>query len=319
VARNFVALVCLALAGGSVSADEPPDIYTDTVRVEENVKAALDLLKGSRRKYEFVRTAIAERRDGGDLNPAQVRLADCEADLVKARTTLRRAVVHSRTLALRHAVAGHPEVVSEYYTKVAESLQQLIGDKDAANSPVAQALTAINNLRDWLEKPTTTAPKAEREIADALTKAEERAGVLASDLEGGNKMERLKKTLLAIREEQTRIRRDVNELYLDHTPSPRRDSRYPYIAPHTEVVVGKGDRISLRHAIEWRQFDADELEVKVTSSDPSLTIPATLKLDFEKHQFRFEYEVKAGEKAGEFTITLTPAAGKPVTVKVTVK
>jgi hypothetical protein len=57
----------------------------------------------------------------------------------------------------------------------------------------------------------------------------------------------------------------------------------------------------------------------VTASDPSLSVPATLKLDFEKHQFRFEYEVKAGQKTGEFTVTLTPAAGEPVTAKVTVK
>jgi hypothetical protein len=75
----------------------------------------------------------------------------------------------------------------------------------------------------------------------------------------------------------------------------------------------------VRHTIKWGQYAEDELEVKVTASDPSLSVPATLTLDFEKHQFRFEYEVKAGQKTGEFTVTLTPNVGEPVTVKVIVK
>jgi hypothetical protein len=85
------------------------------------------------------------------------------------------------------------------------------------------------------------------------------------------------------------------------------------------IQLDRCGRAVVRHKIEWRQYKEDDLEVTITASDPSLMVPATLKLEFEKHQFRFEYEVRAGEKEGEFTITLTPTAGKPVVVKVTVR
>ena len=85
------------------------------------------------------------------------------------------------------------------------------------------------------------------------------------------------------------------------------------------VTLDRSGRTVVRHTISWHQYAEDELEVKVTASDPSLTVPATLKLDFEKHQFRFEYEVRAGQKTGEFTVTLSPAVGNPVTVAVIVK
>jgi hypothetical protein len=96
-------------------------------------------------------------------------------------------------------------------------------------------------------------------------------------------------------------------------------SREPQIGAVPAVTLDRGGRAVVRHTIAWHQYAEDELEVKVTASDPSLTVPATLKLDFDKHQLRFEYEVKAGQKTGEFTVTLTPAAGKAMMVKVVVK
>ena len=57
----------------------------------------------------------------------------------------------------------------------------------------------------------------------------------------------------------------------------------------------------------------------MSASDASLVVPEKLVLEFEKHQFRFEYEIKAGDKAGEFTVTLTPAPGNRVEVRVIVE
>ncbi|MBM3980099.1 MAG: hypothetical protein FJ304_07405 [Planctomycetes bacterium] len=59
--------------------------------------------------------------------------------------------------------------------------------------------------------------------------------------------------------------------------------------------------------------------MRVTSSDPSLVVPKELLLDFDKHQLKFEYDIKVGTKTGTFTITLTPAVGRAVEVQVTVK
>lgn len=71
--------------------------------------------------------------------------------------------------------------------------------------------------------------------------------------------------------------------------------------------------------IQWLQYDKDDLIVKLTSSDQSIVVPVELKLNFDKNPNDFEYEVRAGNKEGEYTITLTPEVGKKVEVKVIVK
>lgn len=96
-------------------------------------------------------------------------------------------------------------------------------------------------------------------------------------------------------------------------------SQTPRIGAVPAITLDRGGRAVIRHSIRWNQYAEDELEVKVTASDPCLTVPAILTLDFEKHSLRFEYEVRAGQKAGEFTVTLTPQVGESVAVKVLVK
>src|SRR5262249_1373512 len=92
------------------------------------------------------------------------------------------------------------------------------------------------------------------------------------------------------------------------------------------LALTKGESKRVSHSIEWNQYKLDDLAVKVTVLD-SMSNPApdavlvspTLNLNFEKHQFRFDYEVKAGTMDGTYKIRLTPAAGKPVEVQVVVK
>jgi hypothetical protein len=102
------------------------------------------------------------------------------------------------------------------------------------------------------------------------------------------------------------------------------DARYnqghaePQIGDVPTVVVERGKTIKLRHAIRWRMYPEDELVVKLSAS-PSLTVPAELKLEFEKHSLEFEYEVKVGENIGESDIVLTPAVGQPVVVHLSVR
>jgi hypothetical protein len=96
-------------------------------------------------------------------------------------------------------------------------------------------------------------------------------------------------------------------------------SPLPTLGPVGPVLLNKGEARKVRHTISWNQFAEDTLTVKVTASDPSVVVPTELKLTFEGNQESFEYEVRAGQKEGEYAITLTPQAGKPVKVQVTVK
>jgi hypothetical protein len=102
----------------------------------------------------------------------------------------------------------------------------------------------------------------------------------------------------------------------------------PEIGTVAGTFLTKGESKRLRHAINWRQYDKDDLVVKITAVDNKDKKPVPpevlgfvpeLKLDFEKNQLAFEYDLKAGAKEGEFTVTLTPAVGTPVNIIVTVK
>ena len=95
--------------------------------------------------------------------------------------------------------------------------------------------------------------------------------------------------------------------------------REPLLGEVATVVIPKGGYETVPHTISWRQYEDDDLTVTVSASDASLVVPERLDLNFEKHQFRFQYEIRAGDKTGAFTVTLTPTVGKPVTVQVIVK
>jgi hypothetical protein len=137
------------------------------------------------------------------------------------------------------------------------------------------------------------------------------------DGDGATAQLRLQRLLTEIIETQRQMSGGIRTHPPDHHPPPRLVD--PHIGESKAVILTKGGTATVRHTIEWRQYEKDELEVIMTASDTSLVVPDKLVLEFEKHQFRFEYQVKAGEKTGEFTITLTPAAGKPVMVQVIVK
>ena len=120
-----------------------------------------------------------------------------------------------------------------------------------------------------------------------------------------------------IQEEQARIRKVVavmEELWRKRVGSPE-----PTIGEAGALSLTKGEAKKIQHTIHWNQYKEDDLVVKVTASDSSIMVTPTMTLNFEKHQFRFEYEIKAGNKDGTFKITLTPAMGPPVEVQVTVK
>ena len=92
------------------------------------------------------------------------------------------------------------------------------------------------------------------------------------------------------------------------------------------LSVSKGQTAIVQHRIDWNQFQGDTMKVGLTVVDATgmpagdaLVVPAEIIVDFEKHQFRFDYAVKAGSKPGTYKITLKPAAGPTIDVQVKVE
>jgi hypothetical protein len=155
------------------------------------------------------------------------------------------------------------------------------------------------------------------EAENSLTELDKELRRIRDQLGEAQSKEKLKKELIQIKEQQARIRREIQgmqEYWVSVINSPD-----PLLGPIGAVSLGKGESKKLEHKIEWRQYKEDDLIVKVTTSDPSITVTPELKLNFETNTFRFTHEIKAGGKEGTFKVTLTPAVGKPVEVQVIVK
>lgn len=132
---------------------------------------------------------------------------------------------------------------------------------------------------------------------------------------------RLKATLVVIKQRQAGFRDAVQFLRNDWRPNYERSERNldPWLGEVATVVLKKGERATITQSIAWNSYPEDDLPVWFRANDESLIVPDKVTLNFERHQFRFQYEIKAGGKTGEFTVTVTPTPGKAVEVKVVVK
>jgi len=161
--------------------------------------------------------------------------------------------------------------------------------------------------------------KLRAEEAQAAPSIEHEAAASAEGPEEKRSIERLKQMLREIIVKQQRYRAELQHRYENLLPPCLPKELAPTIGEAKPVVLEKGGRAKVTHTIRWRQYPEDVLTVTVTPSDPSLAVPAKLTLEFEKNEVSFEYEITAGDKAGTFSLTLTPQTGSPVVVAVTVK
>jgi hypothetical protein len=175
------------------------------------------------------------------------------------------------------------------------------------------------NASQWAEPVTVSDADA------ALLALEQEVRAIRAALGELQNNEKLKKMLTSVIEQQKRISKELEDWKIKSSDElTRKDPKLLSIGP---VFLAKGETKKLRHGINWRQFDKDDLAVKVTVADKDkkpvaadvLGVAAELKLNFERNERDFEYEVKAGGKEGEYTLTLTPEVGDPVTVTVTIK
>jgi hypothetical protein len=161
--------------------------------------------------------------------------------------------------------------------------------------------------------------------ADAIKRAEENAdnliaelGKLSEQYKERLSFDRVVKEIEKIVESMERLRAELQRW--QETGSGILVGKDPFLGPLGQQLLLKGESKTSRQAVTWNQYEEDNLVVKVAVNDPEgLVVAPELTLNFEKNQTHFEYEVRAMKKPGEYTITLTPAVGKPAQVKVTVK
>jgi len=327
----------LIVSEGDLLVEINKEVEAFAVRLDE----ALAKLAGAKKKWEFVRTqtSLGQATGGGNrenFDTTKVRAQDAAQDVAKARDVVVGVVREYRRLHRECIVNQVTEATRDSFGTFANWIDRVAGENpppvndDEGRRAAAGTLTPkmtfpgvekridgvllLFNENRWPESPAV----ADAEVALTLLEAEVTA--IRKSLGELQNKDKLKKMLASVIESQKRITQEI--LAWRSVAESDTLKKEPKILAIGPVFLTKGETKKLKQGLNWRQFDKDDLTIKVASSDPAaLTVVPELKLNFEQIDRSpfFEYEVKAGGKDGEFTLTLTPEVGDPVKVVVTVK
>lgn len=309
---------------------------------EEKLGARLDevikKLDGSKVKYEFVRSK-AERQLPDELEAVKVRSKDAWQDVAKARDSIQQVAREFRRLERECIYNVVNEKSVAFYGEYANRLERTLGDNPTVVSEAEERDLAAR-------QPKSTFPVVDRLMGTAQTEFDQgrytdpsvvnnaylQLGELLEEIKKVRSLlgevqskDRLRNMIQSIKDKQLLISKAIRDYKLKLDEDKLKKT--PKLGTVGPLFLAKGETKKVRQTIAWRQYDeSDTLKVKVVASDPSVVVPAELTLDFEKNNIDFEYEVRAGSKEGEFTVTLTPVVGpnvpgtvEPVVVPITVK
>jgi hypothetical protein len=315
----------------------PADLLVEIGKEEESLAVKLDdalrRLSDAQRKYAYVRSVHDSRRLE-ELDPARVRAKDAANDLHKARELVQQTAREFHRIERECIVNQLEERTIAHYGMFAHRLDRVLGDNPLPVSPAEddelrsgrllpeRTFPQVESLQEKVMASLDEARLADPVLVDqtdqALQALYREVAKIRAILGESQSKDRLIRELTALIERRERIRQELirwrAELEAD------RFAKEPALGTLGPILLAKGETRRLKHTIRWRQYEQDELLVRLSVSDPNaLQVPSQLKLNFETHQNDFEYEVRAGNQEGDFTITLTPQTGQPITVKVTVK
>jgi hypothetical protein len=302
------------------------DLLLEISKEEEALGARLDealaQLAAAKRAYEFVRQSNGYKEESPGVVSTVASKSKAAVDAVdKARDIVNTVLREFRRIARECQVNRVVDVTTKNYLDYCARLEGILSDDPA----VEVAFPKTQKLLNVVHAPLSAEPPNGRWAPlAAVTDAEMSLYALERELTAIRKAigeslgkEQLIKSLRKQIDDQKVVEKQLNELKVAYEGvllSPE-----PQIGALGAVALNKGETKKLSHTIAWAKYKEDELAVKVSASDPSIVVPPTLTLTFENHQFRFDYDVKAGTTEGTFKVTLTPAVGKPVEVTVIVK
>ena len=301
---------------------------------------AIKRIEAAKKKFEFVRS-----KNGfaglEEVDPVKVRCKDASQDLAKAMEIVQTVLRESRRIEKECIYNQLDEKTIVSYGFTANRIDRVLGENPFAVSPEEDRALAVQDekIRAGQDGPRPTFPMTEKLMTLVQGALDERRwadSVLVANTE--NAIQRLLSELVAIRqmnseresieklrrefnflvEQQRRVKSELSKWHSIWVTQWTKDT--PEIFPVGQVFLVKGESKKIQHTIKWRQYKEDNLTVKLESSDQTAVIvPPELKLDFEKNDLNFDYEIRAGNKVGDFTVTLAPAVGSKVEIKVTVR
>lgn len=307
------------------------DLLLEISKEEEQLATRLDealtKLAAARRKYEFVRSnnGVGVAPPPEQVDAVKVRAQDALGDVEKARDIVASVVREMRRLQRECEVNRVNEAALNGYRSRTDRLNSVLSeapDAPHATFPKAQGLMTV------VQNPLNAGQWAPGELVvasqNALYALEQLLDTIRKEFGEVQSKEKLKNDLLKIRDNQARIRQEVLkwQQYLVGLAT----LKYPTFGEVGILSLAKGESKPVAQTIQWNQYPSDDIVVKFAAFDANnnpvadaLTVPAEMKLNFEQHQLRFTYEVKALNREGTFKIRLAPAVGPPKEIQVIVK
>ncbi|MFO0799881.1 MAG: hypothetical protein U0804_20620 [Gemmataceae bacterium] len=320
----------LVVSEGDLLAEINKEEETFATRLDD----ALAKLAAGRRKWEYVRGANSGMTGG--LDTVRVRAQDAAQDVGKAKDVVGSIVREYRRIHQECRVNDVTPVTRDRFGMFANRIDRVMGENPPGVTEEERRQVAAGQLA-----PKATFPAAEKkldavladyakekwgdaaQVSDAevtLAALEAEVRVIRTALGELQTKERLRAMLASVIEQRRRLQDEMRGWRVKVEEGLTK--KEPEILPLGPVFLAKGETKRLRQGLNWRLFDKDDLTVRVTTSDAEgVTGPAMLRLNFEDVSLTnaFEYEVRAGTKVGDFTLTLTPEVGEPVQVRVQVK
>lgn len=326
---NAEVMKLLVISSGDLLFEISKDLETLALKVDEAIKK----IEAARRKYEFVRSknGIAGLEE---IDPVKVRARDIGQDVAKARESILTVVRELRRIEKECIYNQLEERNILEYGSLANQVDRLLGETPQPVTPNEDALMkngefarkanfpATDKLLTLLQTTLDDNRWAEPDVVigseNALKDVETELRAIRLRMGERESIEKVKLQVNMLLEKQRRAKKELQDYMIYLAGILIKD--FPDISSVGPLSLVKGEAKKIKHSINWRQYKEDNLNVKVSSSDPAgLVVPEELKLDFEKNDIAFEYEIRATNKAGDYTITLAPAVGPKVEVKVTVK
>ncbi len=313
----------------------------DDDALAKQMASAVKSISESRTKFDFVKS-----QNGvvplAEVSTSRLKADEIVKDLYNTRNIVQGVLADCRRLQRECRINRVSEASISRYGRLANRLDRVLGgDPLAVNDAEAAA------INDGSLKPMGTFPESDAVMAEvfsqliapgmgmpsegrwadpaliaraelALANLEQELTSIQTEL---GKSSDYKKTIEDF-EQMVRGRlRQTKELeeWLEKVQGDL-NKKEVTLRPPASQFLGKGETKKFKLNIAWNQYPKDDVVVKLESSDKAaIIVPETVKLNFEEHQTDFEIEVKAAQLAGEYTITLTPEAGKPAQMIVKVR
>lgn len=330
----------LVVSEGDLLAEINKEEETFAVRLDE----ALAKLAGARKKWEFVRNQNSiglGTKSAEHMDTVKVRAQDASQDVAKARDVVQSIVREYRRIHRECQVNQVTVATRDKFGTFGNRIDRVLGETPPPVNDEERRQLAAGQLN-----PSTTFPETDKRIEavltpfnanswanpasvsdaeQAITQLEKEISEIRKALGELQSQERLKKMLSSVIEEKKRIQKELQDWQT--TLSTDLLKKEPKLSTVGAVFLTKGEAKKIKQGINWRQYDKDDVTVTITVTDKEkkpvppevVAVPKPLKLDFEKNATEFDYEIKAGAKEGEYTVTVKPEVGDPVVFTVTIK